>query len=192
MVDLNNQIKELIKMDMEIYELAKKSIEIVRPCQQCGWCCQNKRILVTIPEIIRILKHTGKDFSDIFVIEKNKLSISIKTKKINGKPYCIFYENGKCSIHDIKPFQCMTYPTIFNPLASLTGVVKEILKDKVIFECQAPHDKKSVHSVSIEDIDEITTKRVAFLTKSYSIQRKLIAQRRLKIIVKEMISHERA
>ena len=185
------ELKELIRMDKEIYDKAKKSITEIKPCQQCGWCCNNKHILVTIPEMVRILKHTGKDFSDIFVIEKNKLSVSIKTKKVNGKPYCIFYENGKCLIHDIKPFQCMTYPAIFNPLASLTGVVKEILKDKVIFECQSPHDEKSVYSVSIEDAEEITAKRTLFLTKNYSIQRKLIAQRKLKKVVEEMIQDER-
>ena len=186
------EIEELIKMDKEIYDRARKSIMEIKPCQQCGWCCQNNRILVTIPEMIRILKHTRKDFSEVFVIEKNKLSVSIKTKKVNGKPYCIFYENGKCSIHQIKPFQCMTYPAIFNPLASLTGVVKEMFKDKVIFECQSPHDEKSVCSVSIEDAEEITAKRTSFLTKNYSIQRKLIAQRKLKKVVKEMISNERA
>jgi len=183
-------IEELIEKDKELYELAKKSINIIKECKGCGWCCQNSRILVTIPEIIRILKHTVKDFSDVFVIEKNKLSVSIKTKKVNGKPYCIFYDNGKCRIHNIKPFQCMTYPAVFHPCAMALGVVKEHNDKRVVFECQSPKGEKAVYEVLIEKADEITIERVNFLIENYKLQRKLIAQRMLKKVVEEYAMKE--
>jgi len=186
------KIEELIKMDKEIYDRAKKSIAEVKPCQQCGWCCNNKRILVTIPEMIRILRHTKKKFSDIFVIERNKLSVSIKTKKINGEYYCIFYDNGKCSIHKVKPFQCFTYPVIFNPL--IFRIYPPLRKDDdvYVFECQSPNDDKATYSINEKDFREITSMRLDFLNKNYKVQKKLIAQKKLKKVVEEMASDERA
>jgi len=186
------EIEELIKLDKEIYDRAKKSIAEVKPCQQCGWCCNNKRILVTIPEMIRILKHTGKTFFKVFKIESNRLSVSIKTKKVNGKPYCIFYENGKCSIHQIKPFQCFTYPVIFHPLIFRINPPFCIDNNIYVFKCQSPNDNKAISSIYVKDFKEITSIRIDFLNKNYEIQRKLIAKRKLRKVLKEMISNERA
>ena len=185
------EIEELIRMDKEIYDKAKKSITEIKPCQQCGWCCNNKRILVTIPEIIRILKHTKKKFSEVFVIEDNKLSISIKTKKIDSKYYCIFYDNGKCTIHDIKPFQCFTYPIIFHPAIFEIHPPKSYYGKYYVFTCQSPYKGKAISAIEIDDFELITTERLLFLTKNYDIQKKLISKNELAKVVEGVAKIER-
>ncbi len=185
-------IEELIKLDKEIYDRAKKSIMVIKQCQQCGWCCNNKRILVTIPEMIRIHKYTGKTFFKVFRMENNKLSVTIKTKRIDGKYYCIFYENGKCTIHKIKPFQCFTYPVIFHPIVFRINPPFCIENRVYVFKCQSPNESKAISSIYVNDFKEITSMRLDFLVKNYEIQRKLIVKKRLRKVVKEMISNERA
>jgi len=185
-------IKLLIDEDSQIYDKAKKSITEIKPCQQCGWCCNNRRILVTIPEMIRILKHTKKKFSEVFVIEKNRLSVSIKTKKVNNKHYCIFYDNGKCTIHDIKPFQCFTYPVIFHPAVFEIHPPKPMYSEFYVFTCQSPYKDKAKSAIEIDDFELITTKRLLYLTKNYNIQKKLISKNKLVEIVEEVAKIERA
>ncbi|MHA1828794.1 MAG: YkgJ family cysteine cluster protein [Candidatus Heimdallarchaeaceae archaeon] len=181
------EIKELIRIDKEIYDRAKKTVVVEIPCQQCGWCCNNKRILVTIPEMIRILKYTRFRFFKVFNIESNRMSVSIKTKKIDDKYYCIFYDNGKCTIHNIKPFQCFTYPIIFHPLVFEINPPLCIANYIYVFKCQTPKNSKAVSSITVKDFEEITSMRIDFLRKNYEIQRKLIIKKKLRKVIEDLI-----
>ena len=185
---LKTGIEELIEKDEELRVKAEDSILELKQCRQCGWCCNNKRILVTIPEMIRILKHTGKKFSEVFIIEDNKLSVSIKTVETYGKPYCMFFKDFKCQIHDVKPFQCRTYPVTFHP--QVFEFHKPIVVSKSIFKfkCGSPLKKKAEYLVRIDDFYNIAQERLAFLIYNYKIQRKLIIRGELEKIVEEYVN----
>jgi len=180
------EIDELIEEDDRLREKAKESIQEVEECHRCGWCCANKRILVTIPEMVRILRHTGKRFSDIFVVEKNKLSVSIRTKKINGKRFCIFYDNGLCRIHEVKPFQCMTYPVIFHPFIFKINPPILVGSHKYMFTCQSPSGAKARYTIYVRDFNDITQARLALLEENYFAQILLIRKRNLKRAIEEI------
>ena len=67
-------------------------------CKQCGDCC---RILSTI-----IL--TDKEISSArFQTAKKKLDGETRLKK-STKGYCIYLQNNRCKIHDIKPRVCQS------------------------------------------------------------------------------------
>jgi len=175
-------VEDLVKIDSNLRELAIKNMSYVEPCHFCGFCCQNRRILVTIPEIKRILTYTGETFDNVFKIEDNELSISIKTKEIDGEEYCVFYENGKCSIYPVRPFQCLSYPIIFNVFYDKLPTYWRVERGYFYFRCQRDHHRKCRMKIKSKAFADITIKRHEFLEINYKIQKKLIETGEIKTI----------
>ncbi len=80
-------------------------------CQQCGACCKGEPGFVFIfdHEIVRIsefLKISTDEFKKKYT--KTYASFFSLTEKENGD--CVFLEKGKCVIHNVRPYQCFSYP----------------------------------------------------------------------------------
>jgi len=117
-------------------------MEIISPCEKCGKCCVGKEIRITPDEYVRIrryLKEKGKYFK-FYVLKYDKgIPVLIIKNKENGE--CVFLENGKCMIHEVKPFQCKSYPAIFNCFAiqymKKQGLLKRDGQGNMIFVCES-------------------------------------------------------
>lgn len=90
-------------------------------CRQCGACCQGEelegRVIVSPPEIDRIIEATGLEMREIVVpypeyiesVEGRRFTFEWCLKNEGGK--CIFLaEDGRCSIYSARPWICRTYP----------------------------------------------------------------------------------
>ena len=95
-----------------------KAIEVISPCRRCGYCCKNKNIFITIPELLKISEYTR--FPPRKFLDRKRLPAFLL--KRTGE-YCIFYRNSSCQIHEIKPFQCRLYPCLL--MIDLDRDVKE-------------------------------------------------------------------
>ncbi len=88
-------------------------------CTRCGHCCTGEpgSIFVNSGEIQNIREYLGMEEA---AFEQGCLrpmpgGFSIREKE-NGD--CIFYTEGGCSIHDLRPVQCRTYPFWFSTMRS--------------------------------------------------------------------------
>lgn len=136
-------LEEMYKEEQELYRKLDETIEVVKPCRQCGECCRGV-IFITAFEAARIMQKGWKDFYDT-----DGLVILLKRRD----RYCIFLEDGKCLVHDVKPFQCRAFPVAVHP----------IYRGKKVFEC-----RNAVYRVN-EKFSELITRRMAFLTKYYNL-----------------------
>ncbi|MCB0278241.1 MAG: YkgJ family cysteine cluster protein [Calditrichaeota bacterium] len=79
-------------------------------CHQCGNCCtfEGGAVYATEQEFKKIAERLGIElarfYSDYTFMDYGKRSL----KSVESGP-CIFYKDG-CSIYDIRPTQCRTYP----------------------------------------------------------------------------------
>lgn len=85
-------------------------------CTQCGKCCKGRtNVFLNSHEAEAISSHlnlTKFEFSKNYTEEKevgDKLLISLKSKVDNGGG-CVFLKDNKCSIYNVRPTQCRTYP----------------------------------------------------------------------------------
>lgn len=84
-------------------------------CAQCGAkCCSGERgyIWVNRAEIEAIacfLKMPTKRFMDEY-LRKEGYKFSIKELKLKEGFVCAFLENHQCSIYEVRPKQCRTFP----------------------------------------------------------------------------------
>ena len=106
-----------------ILDVDEKSIEVVThvkyKCNVSGDCCTNLIVPVTDYDIQRIEKH-GIEFDQIvsddtpaLIMPKSKFGSLEKNYTIKRKPFtveCTFMEEGKCTIHEFKPFSCRIFP----------------------------------------------------------------------------------
>ena len=178
-----NKIEYLIDWDKKIKEFVKQHLRFEDSCQRCGYCCQNNRILVTIPEMIDILRYLGVHFDRVFLLEPNYYTVSIKTKQINNTSYCIFYDNGKCTIYDVRPFQCMVYPAIFYPKYKDFAVYHNTFFGHVYFKCQGRMKSKLKAKIEWMTLELLTYERIQFLMHNYKLQKKLIRNNTIKNVV---------
>ena len=122
-------------------------------CTRCGNCCSDKNTIVNLTyfDILRIQKGLNLSIEEIFEVigfyifndvsdnEKSKMIISpIETekglafvgllKKKTGE--CYFYDNSntKCSIYDLRPQFCRTFPFSFNIIFNKTNKTKAKIK----------------------------------------------------------------
>ncbi len=90
-------------------------------CRHCGACCRGdeltSRVIVSPPEIDRIIEATGLDRNGIVLPypeyiesdEGGRFTFEWCLKNEDGK--CIFLdEDGRCSIYSARPWICRTYP----------------------------------------------------------------------------------
>jgi uncharacterized protein len=84
-------------------------------CTQCGTCCRGEGGIYLAEEeiqrIARFLNLSSGDFIHQFCLAKNgKIYIHIRE---DG--YCHFSQEGRCSIHAVKPTPCRQWP-FFKPM----------------------------------------------------------------------------
>jgi Fe-S-cluster containining protein len=80
-------------------------------CQQCGGCCGGfpGYVWLTDDEIDTIAERLGLTAGAF--LEKYTLRVARRyTLKEVGNYDCIMLEDGRCSIYDIRPIQCRTFP----------------------------------------------------------------------------------
>lgn len=97
-------------------------------CKRCGACCRH--IAESVPleslDVYRIAKHLkekGKVSCVDDVLEKYAESVLLDEygymtfvlKTIGSEAACIFLKNDRCSIHEVKPRACRTYPIEISP-----------------------------------------------------------------------------
>lgn len=114
-------------------------------CLQCGACCrgdeQTSRVIVSPPEIDRIIKATGLERNGIVVpypefIESDKggrFTFEWCLRNEGGK--CIFLaEDGQCSIYSVRPWICRTYPFALDgdtiTISECPGIGEEITPEE--------------------------------------------------------------
>ncbi|MDD3553365.1 MAG: YkgJ family cysteine cluster protein [Deltaproteobacteria bacterium] len=79
-------------------------------CQMCGHCCHGEStVSMTETEQKAISAALGIPVAELLqkycVVLKNR----VEMKTIDG--HCIFYgEDGRCQIHEVKPFPCRQWP----------------------------------------------------------------------------------
>ena len=80
-------------------------------CQQCGGCCGGFPgfVWVSEEEAEKIAEHLGMSIED-FYAEKTRRVMGKYTFKEVGNYDCIMLENGGCSIYELRPIQCRTFP----------------------------------------------------------------------------------
>ena len=87
-------------------------------CQRCGQCCVGEpgTIYVTPEEINALARHLHLSVADFTqrCLYPFKDSYSIREHD-DGR--CLFFEEG-CTIYDLRPGQCRTYPFWFSNLRS--------------------------------------------------------------------------
>ncbi|QCX39064.1 YkgJ family cysteine cluster protein [Aureibaculum algae] len=98
-----------VKLDRIVHRL-NKCVESQIDCTDCGNCCKNLRPCVNSMEI-DTLKSIDKVSREYFVenfIEQNELE---DIKFLKGTP-CKYLIDKKCSIYDVRPNDCKSYPHI--------------------------------------------------------------------------------
>ncbi len=80
-------------------------------CIQCGKCCMGDPGYVflfrdEVDRIAKFLKISKEEFLEKFT--KTYASFYSLTEQENGD--CVFLESGKCEIHEVRPYQCFSYP----------------------------------------------------------------------------------
>ena len=88
-------------------------------CTSCGKCCKSYKnqikVYVNIAEALQISDHIDMDIKDFqqkyieihYDQDSNEL-ISLKSN--DTKSNCIFLKENQCSIYQVRPTQCRTYP----------------------------------------------------------------------------------
>lgn len=87
-------------------------------CTACGKCCKSKgsnKVFLNLAETHAIADHLETNveqfrlqYTDQSVDALNRTLLSIK--KHETKKQCTFLEGNKCSIYEVRPTQCRTYP----------------------------------------------------------------------------------
>ncbi|MFC2154655.1 YkgJ family cysteine cluster protein [Candidatus Altiarchaeota archaeon] len=70
-------------------------------CLMCGNCCRFRTIDMSSKDVERIEAAGKKDFYE-------KFEGAFRLKRKNGR--CVFVEDDKCTIHEIKPKVCREFP----------------------------------------------------------------------------------
>lgn len=107
-------------------------------CKKCGLCCIGVDINVTIEEMEKILQYLGeKDPKEYF----EAVFPFIRIKKVGNR--CIFLENNKCKIYQVRPKQCRDYPFVSTLLHfifysnefEIHGLKVKVERDKIKVTC---------------------------------------------------------
>jgi Fe-S-cluster containining protein len=78
---------------------------------ECAHCCYVPRVLVTLPELARILERVQVWQVDQIQALKARLEAHIRAQSSNvaapaGRPPCGLLASGRCSIYDARPLVC--------------------------------------------------------------------------------------
>ncbi len=85
----------------------KEVLKIAENCKGCGTCCTHDGCFVLSEETDKIAQYLDMDpdnFKEKFLKNIDMFHTNLfKTLNVEG---CIFLEDNKCSIHDVKPMHC--------------------------------------------------------------------------------------
>ena len=100
---------------LEALDMIFDILDHIIPCKECGNCCKGMReILMLDTEALRIADSLGmtldRMLSEYHIKQKLSEGQVYFTYIINGMPQCPFLCNDKCSIYDIRPLVCKTFP----------------------------------------------------------------------------------
>jgi len=75
----------------------------------CGMCCYNTQMVLTIQDILEIVKHGYP--REYFIDYKDGIP---RLKNVNG--HCVFLdsETNMCKIYEYRPLGCRLYPLIYD------------------------------------------------------------------------------
>jgi Fe-S-cluster containining protein len=86
---------------------------MIKSCQECGKCCIETEMLLSVNDIKRIIKfYDAKINQDDFCFLNKSGQFQIK----NIKESCYFFdsESIRCKIYNIRPKGCEFYPLVYN------------------------------------------------------------------------------
>lgn len=87
-------------------------------CNICDKCCINRGDIkitpVNVIEISRFMKISIKDFIENYTCRLENQPLEIVIKSVGKKNICILNDEktSMCTIHKVKPMQCVTFPLI--------------------------------------------------------------------------------
>ena len=82
-------------------------------CTQCGRCCKGTtNVFINETEAYALADHLNMKLEDFIFnfTEPRNSNVSLKTRRVNNSKHCIFLEGKTCSVYDVRPTQCRTYP----------------------------------------------------------------------------------
>jgi Fe-S-cluster containining protein len=81
-----------------------------RCCEQLGEFSGLSAPIVSKGELRRMRNLVGNKFSSCINTSIDNKGRKIRTIQIRKSGSCIFHENGRCSIYENRPFDCMIFP----------------------------------------------------------------------------------
>jgi len=84
-------------------------------CEECGGkCCKGESGYIWVnplemQKIANFLNISVDEFKKFYLI-KVEYKFSIKEKPYEDGFACVFFNDGKCAIYDVRPTQCRTFP----------------------------------------------------------------------------------
>lgn len=86
---------------------------MIHSCQECGKCCINTEMILTVNEIKMILHDLNDtiEASDFCYLNKDDY---YQLKNIHGACYFFDKQNYKCKIYKNRPKGCRFYPLIYD------------------------------------------------------------------------------
>ncbi len=81
-------------------------------CQNCGKCCLDTEMLLSIKDINLILENSASDLEKDNFISKQGDHFQLK----NYEDHCVFFniKSKTCKIYNIRPQGCRFYPLIYD------------------------------------------------------------------------------
>ena len=201
--EAKERIYELIKKDTELYREAREKITEISDCKRCGFCCLNRDIIVTIPELIRICKYTGLKPMQVVVEPKDVNEYKILQKPIRGFRFVQFkcrilsglVKDMTCQIHQVKPFQCMTYPVALFYRYEGLPTFRRVNEGYIYFSCDRENDVRNLDfsnnglamKISVKQYEELWERRRKLLKENYLIGTELAEKGLLLKVIEEVI-----
>lgn len=89
-------------------------------CTGCGQCCTGSPgyIWFTHEEGKNIADSLGISIEDFYLLYSRRINDRYSLREIQGSYDCIFLKNKKCTIYNVRPKQCRTYPWWLSNLKS--------------------------------------------------------------------------
>lgn len=89
-------------------------------CKNCGDCCKNENVAISFADVYRISKFLGitpQEFYDKYCLWtvthfKNSPEEDISFLGLDCRSGCPFHKDNRCSINEVKPLICKSYPII--------------------------------------------------------------------------------
>ncbi len=147
-------------------------------CQLIGGCCFEARPPLT-SERIEILLSNGASRDDIDFDGYKRL-------KLKPDGFCVMFQNGKCSIHSIKPETCVAGPFTFDMKGSILEIY--LKKENICPMVRLLKENKEVYDglfeAAVEKIIELVKKvpkeELAEILKIEEPETELVMEIRLK------------